>query len=76
MTIEQTISQISQLPIDDQLLIINSIWDRMADNSATKLSDSQRAELDERMTRYRTNPESALTQSQLRDKLQARREGA
>lgn len=76
MTIEQTISQISQLPIDDQLLIINSIWDRMADNSGTKLSDSQRAELDERMTRYKTDPDSALTQSQLRDKLQDRREGA
>ena len=75
MTIEQTISQISRLPIDDQLRIINTIWDRMADDSATKLSDSQRVELNERMARYREDPESALAESELREKLQARREG-
>jgi len=75
MTIEQTISQIAQLPIDDQLLIINTIWDRMADDSVTELSDSQRNELDERMARFVQNPASALTESELREKLKARREG-
>ena len=75
MTIEQTISQISQLPIDDQLRIINTVWDQMAGESATQLSEAQRVELDARIERYKANPDSALTESQLREQLKARREG-
>ena len=75
MTIEQTISQISQLPIDDQLRIINTVWDQMVGESATQLSEAQRVELDARFERYKANPESALSESQLREQLKERREG-
>ena len=75
MSIEQTITQISQLPIEDQLKIINSVWDRMGENAATEPNNSQRKELDERMERYRQNPESAMTEAELRAKLEKRREG-
>ena len=75
MTIEQTISQISQMPVDDQLRIINTIWDNMADDSATQLSSPQREELDRRMAKYRQDPTTAMTEAELREKLKARREG-
>lgn len=75
MTIEQAISQITQLPVSDQLRIINTIWDSMPSNAATELSESQRRELDRRMEEYRQNPETAMTESELREKLKARREG-
>lgn len=76
MTIEQTISQISKLPVEEQLQIIHTIWDRMGDNAVPELTDSQRKELDERMKRFRENPESAMTESELRDRLRNRREGS
>ncbi len=75
MTIEQAISQITQLPIAEQLRIINTIWDSMPNSAATELSESQRNELDRRMERYRKDPSTALTESELREKLKARREG-
>ena len=75
MTIEQAISQITQLPVADQLRIINTIWDSMPDCAATEPSEIQRQELDRRMEKYSQDPSTALTESQLRDKLRARREG-
>ena len=74
MSIEHTISQIALMSIEDQLRIINSVWDRMGDDAA-KLTESQRRELDDRMEKYRQNPDSALTDSELRAKLESRREG-
>jgi len=46
MTIEQAISEIASLPLDDQ-----------------------RAELDRRLAAYRANPDSALSESQLRKQI-------
>jgi putative addiction module component (TIGR02574 family) len=75
MTIEQAISQISQLPIAEQLQIINSIWDNMGTDAGSSLTNAQREELDRRMTKYRDDPSTAITESELREKLKARREG-
>jgi len=74
MTIEKTISRIAQLSVSEQLQIINSVWDNMGDGAATELSDSQRRELDRRMDKYRQDPKTAMTESELREKLKARRE--
>ena len=74
MTVEQTIYQIAQLPVSEQLRIINSVWDNLPDDVATELSDSQRQELDMRMENYRNNPQTAMTESELRAKLRAERE--
>jgi len=75
MSIEQAISQITQLPVDDQLRIINTIWDSMSKDAATELSDAQRQELDHRMAKYREDPSTALTELELQEKLKVRREG-
>ena len=69
MTVEQAISEISSLPIDEQLRVVQAIWDRMPQDAGTALSDRQRAELDRRLADYRDNPDSALTESQLRKQI-------
>lgn len=69
MTVEQAISEISSLPIDEQLRVVQVIWDRMPQDAGTALSDRQRAELDRRLAAYRDNPDSALTESQLRKQI-------
>ena len=74
MTIEQTISHISQLPIEDQLRI-KTVWDQMGKNAATSPTESQQAELNARLSRYREDSDSALTESELKEKLRNRRDG-
>jgi len=74
MSIEHTVSQISQLPIEDQLQIVHAIWDRMGNAADAVATPSQQAELDRRMARYRDSPETAMTEDELRQKLKERRE--
>ena len=69
MTVEQAISDIASLPIDDQLRVVQAIWDRMPQDAGTALTDRQRAELDRRLADYHANPDSALTESQLRKQI-------
>ena len=69
MTVEQAISDISSLPLEEQLLVVQAIWDRMPQDAGTTLTDRQRAELDRRLASYRENPDSALTESQLRGQI-------
>ena len=69
MTVEQAISDISSLPLEEQLLVVQAIWDRMPQDAGTTLTDHQRAELDRRLERYRANPDSLLTESQLREQI-------
>ena len=69
MTVEQAISDISSLPLEEQLLVVQAIWDRMPQDAGTTLTDQQRAELDRRLASYKANPDSALTESQLREQI-------
>jgi putative addiction module component (TIGR02574 family) len=69
MTIEQTISSITSLPLEDQLRIVQTVWDRMSANAGTPLSDSQRVEFDRRVEAYRANPETGLSESELREQI-------
>ena len=69
MTVEQAISDISSLPLEEQLLVVQAIWDRMPQDAGTALTDQQRAELDRRLASYRGNPDLALTESQLREQI-------
>lgn len=69
MTVEQAISDISSLPLEDQLTVVQAVWDRMPRDAGTSLTDDQRAELERRLAGYRANPDSALTESQLRKQI-------
>ncbi len=69
MTVERAISDIASLPLDDQLRVVQAIWDGMPQDAGTTLTDQQRAELDRRLADYLANPDSALTESQLRKQI-------
>jgi len=69
MTLEQAISDIASLPVEDQIRVVQTIWDRLPQHAGTTLTDNQRAELDRRLANYRENPDSALTESQLRQQI-------
>ena len=73
MTVEQTINDISALPPNDQLRIVQAIWDRLADGTGTELSDSQRAELDRRWAEYKADPSTALSEEEFRERIRVAR---
>jgi putative addiction module component (TIGR02574 family) len=73
MTVEQAINDISALPPNDQLRIIQAIWDRLADGVGTDLSDSQRAELDRRWTEYKADPSTSLSEEEFRERIRVAR---
>ncbi|TWU23505.1 addiction module protein [Novipirellula artificiosorum] len=69
MTVEQAISDVASLPLEDQLRVVQAIWDRMPQDAGTSLTDPQRTELDRRLASYHANSDSALTESQLRKQI-------
>jgi putative addiction module component (TIGR02574 family) len=73
MTVEQAINDISALPPNDQLRIIQAIWDRLADGVGTDLSDSQRAELDRRWAEYKADPSTSLSEEEFRERIRVAR---
>jgi len=73
MTVEQTINDISALPPNDQLRIVQAIWDRLADGVGTELSDTQLAELNRRWAEYKADPSTALSEEEFRERIRVAR---
>ncbi|CAD73905.1 hypothetical protein RB4642 [Rhodopirellula baltica SH 1] len=73
MTVEQAISEISALPPNDQLRIVQAIWDRLPDGVGTDLTESQRAELDRRWAEYKADPTTALSEEEFRERIRIAR---
>ena len=73
MTVEQAIIDISALPPNDQLRIVQAIWDQLADGIGTELSDSQRAVLDRRWADYKADPTTAISEEEFRERIRVAR---
>lgn len=71
MTVEQAISDISTLSIDEQLRVVQAIWDALPQHVGTELTVAQKAELDRRWKSYEANPELALSQEGFRQQINA-----
>ena len=65
MNIDQTISELSALPVTDRIRIIAAVWDSMANSDAKLTTPEQDAELNRRLQEHRTNPRSSLTREAL-----------
>lgn len=71
MTAEQAIADISALPIDDQLRVVQAIWDRLPDSSTLSLNDDARKELERRVANYTADPSTLMTEDQLRARMRS-----
>jgi len=56
MTAEQAISNICEFPFDEQLKVVQAIWDRLPEASALTLNDNARREMDRRVASYNSDP--------------------
>lgn len=71
MTVEQAISDISALSVDEQLTVVQAIWDRLPESTTPSLSSEAQRELDRRVAKYQADPSTLMTESELRDRMRA-----
>ena len=65
-----TVSDILKLPVQDRIQLVEAIWDSIVDTpEAVALSDSQRAELDQRLAAYHEAPALGALWSEVRARL-------
>ena len=73
MNIDQTISDISSLPIGDRLRVVHAIWDTFPDDVDLPLSPEQQAELDRRIAAHRRDPSTSISHDELMRRVENRR---
>lgn len=69
MSADQVIADIATLPVQEQLHVLQTVWDSMPDRTLPQVQPEAKADLDRRMERYRHDPTTALTVQQLKDRL-------
>lgn len=73
MNVDQTISDLSALPIGDRLRVVHAIWDTFPDDVDLTLTPEQHAELDRRVAAHRSNPSTAISHDELMRRIESRR---
>jgi len=72
MNLEQTISDLSALSIDDRLRIVHAIWDTLPDDVDLTPTREQQGELDRRMAAHRSDPKSAIPHDEMVRRIEKR----
>ncbi len=73
MNLDQTISDLSTLPIGDRLRVVHAIWDTLPDDVDLSTTPEQQAELDRRLAAHRDDPSSAISHDELMRRINNRR---
>jgi putative addiction module component (TIGR02574 family) len=69
MNIDQTISDLSTLSVDERLRIVQRLWDSIPPETDVTVSPDQRAELERRVAAHEADPESAISRDELERRL-------
>lgn len=72
MNIDQTIADMSHLPIADRLRIVHAVSDALPDDVDLPLSAAQQAELDRRLAAHRADPSTAISHDELMRRIESR----
>ena len=70
------LAEIGKLPVEDQVVLVQRIWDGIADsNTPLDLTDAQKAELSRRSAELDANPDIAVPWEEVKRSLDERRNG-
>lgn len=72
MDIQQTLADLSALPIDDRLQLVQLLWDSIPAEAEVTVSDGQQIELNRRIAAHDADPESAISREDLERRLKDR----
>ena len=73
MNLNQTLSELTSLPVADRLRVVESLWDSIDANVPVSVSPEQRAEIDRRVEAHEENPDELLTWDEVLDQLRDRK---
>jgi len=69
MDINETLSELTSLPVSDRLRVVESLWDSIESDTPVSLSPDQREEINRRIEAHQANPDELLTWDQVLDRL-------
>ena len=73
MDLQQTLSELTSLPVQDRLRIVESLWNSIDVDSPVSISPEQRGEISRRVELHARNPNELLTWEQVLNGLRDRR---
>lgn len=73
MNVDQTIADMSHLPIVDRLRIVHAVWDALPNDVDLPPSAAQQAELDRRLAAHRADPSTAISHEEFMRRIESRR---
>jgi putative addiction module component (TIGR02574 family) len=72
MNVDQTISDLCNLPIDERLRVVHAIWDTLPDDVDLRPTAEQQAELERRLALHRADPSTAISHEELLRRIENR----
>jgi putative addiction module component (TIGR02574 family) len=73
MNVEQTIADLSALPVADRLRVVHAIWDSLPDDVDLSPSAEQQAEINRRLDAHEADPSTAISHDELMRRIEKRR---
>ena len=73
MNLDQTLSQLTLLPVSERLRVVESLWNSIEAEAPVAVSPEQREEINRRVEAHERNPDELLTWDQILDQLRERR---
>ena len=67
MNANSILEQVGQLSVDEQIVLVQQIWDGIAKHGDLPLTDAKRAELDHRLASFQANPGDVVPWEQIRE---------
>jgi len=72
MDLQQTLADLTTLPVDDRLRIVQLLWDSIPSDTDVTLSRHQQIELERRVAAHEMDPDSAISRAELDRRLKDR----
>ncbi|GAB5401987.1 MAG: hypothetical protein Aurels2KO_02180 [Aureliella sp.] len=73
MNVDQTISDLSALPVVDRLRVVHALWDTLPDDVDLSTTSAQQAELARRLAAHKEDPSTAISHDELMRRVENRR---
>ncbi len=72
MDLNEALSELTSLPVNDRLHVVESLWSSIESDTPVALSPGQRDEINRRIEAHQANPSELLTWDQVLDQLRVR----
>ena len=71
MDINETLSELTSLPVNDRLRVVESLWDSIESDIPVSISPEQREEIKRRIEAHEASPDELLTWDEVLDQLRS-----